>query len=92
MFDRKKELRKWFIDHPNVTPTKLAEGYGKSSTVANNYLFHLPSAPSDFVDVCRKAGIPEDLLPEPTRTKTELLAEVVRLRAENEALRGQGAA
>lgn len=87
MFDRKKELKKWLIDHPEVTPTMLAEVYGRTPAVANNFLFYLPSAPADFLAVCRKAGIPESLLPEPTRTKADLLKENRLLRAEVAALK-----
>jgi hypothetical protein len=65
----------------------LGAEYGKSPQTGISYLFHTPSAPVEFLDVCRKAGIPEDLLPEPTRTKAELLAEVEALRAENAHLR-----
>lgn len=87
MFNRKTELKKWFIDHPEVTPAKLAEIYGKTSSVAYNFLFSLPSAPADFLAICRDKGIPDSLLPAPTRTKAELLSEVERLRQENAQLK-----
>jgi len=87
MVDRKKELRKWLIDHPKIDGGVLGRAYGCSRQAAHKYLLHLPTAPADFLDVCRKAGIPEDLLPEPTRTKAELLAEVEALRAENAQLK-----
>jgi hypothetical protein len=87
MFNRKTELKKWFLDHPEVTPARLGEAYGKSSSVATNFLFYLPSAPSEFLEICRGYGIPDDLLPEPTRTKAELVAEIDALRAENARLR-----
>jgi hypothetical protein len=87
MVDRKKELKKWFIDHPKITTTKLGRTYDCSKQAAWRYLFAAETAPAGFLDACRKAGIPEDLLPEPTRTKAELLAEVEALRAENAELK-----
>jgi hypothetical protein len=87
MVDRKKELRKWLIDHPKIDSVMLGRAYGCTKQAAHKYLLIAETAPSDFVDVCRKAGIPDDLLPEPTRTKAELLAEVESLRAENAQLK-----
>jgi len=80
MFDRKKELKKWFIDHPKVTVQTIAVTYGKSPATVNGHLYHCPSAPSDLLKICRSAGIPDDLLPPVTRSKAELLAEVESLR------------
>jgi hypothetical protein len=91
MIDRKKELKKWFIDHPEVTPSMLAAKYGKTPSVAHNYLFHLPSAPADFPTLCRDKGVPGGLLPDPTRTKADLLDENARLRVENARLRVENA-
>ena len=87
MCKRKNELKKWFIDHPIVTVSAIAEASGRSVSNACTYLYQRTAVPQDFLDVCRKAGIPDDLLPEATRTKAELLAEVEALRAENAQLR-----
>ncbi len=87
MLNRKQELKKWFIDHSDVTPAMLAEDYGKTTTVAYGYLYHHPSAPKEFLDVCDRRGVPSKLLPPPTRTKGELLKEVEMLRCENAALK-----
>lgn len=87
MVDRKRELKKWFIDHPEINSVVLGKAYGCSKQAAHRYLFIADTVPVEFVNVCRKAGIPKGLLPEPTRTKAELLAEVEELRAENAQLK-----
>ncbi|MGE4193060.1 MAG: hypothetical protein AB7E51_06705 [Pseudodesulfovibrio sp.] len=80
MSDRKKELKKWFIDHPMVTVQTIAAAYGKSPATVNGHLYHCPSAPADLLKICEGQGIPGELLPPVTRSKAELMAE-------NEALR-----
>ena len=80
MVDRKKELRKWLIDHPKIDSVMLGQAYGCTKQAAHKYLLIAETAPAGFVDVCREVGIPEALLPEPTRSKAELLAEVESLR------------
>lgn len=92
MFDRKTELKKWFLDNPAVTPATLAKAYSKSPASAYSYLYHHPTAPKGFIKVCKLHGIPDNLLPDPTLTKFELQARVEELEAENTMLREQVAA
>jgi len=82
MVDRKKELKKWFIDHPELTSVAIAERYGCTKQAAYHRLFRSPSAPQDFLDLCMKMGLPASLLPPPTRPKAEILEENARLKHE----------
>ncbi|WP_243546349.1 hypothetical protein [Pseudodesulfovibrio tunisiensis] len=81
MVDRKKEIKKWLIDH-ELNFVELGEVYGCSKQAAYNYLVNLKTCPPKFVELCREYGIPEHLLPYPTKPKGQLLAENKRLRRE----------
>ena len=74
MVDRKKELKKWFIDH-DMDCVVLANVYGCTKQAAHKYLFIAERAPSGFIDACLASGVPSDLLPPPTRSKAEILEE-----------------
>ncbi|WP_285906767.1 hypothetical protein [Pseudodesulfovibrio pelocollis] len=87
MINRKIELRKWFLDHPDVNAHVLAEEFGRTARTVYHYLYHVKSAPSDFLAACRRVGIPDELLPALKLSKAELLAENARLEAELARLR-----
>ena len=76
MVDRKKELKKWFLDHSDVTAKKAGDIYGCSKQSAHKWLFNCDSAPAKFVKVCSDLGVPPNLLPASTQTKAELKAEL----------------
>tara|TARA_Y100001954_G_scaffold724_1_gene1127 strand:+ start:4289 stop:4600 length:312 start_codon:yes stop_codon:yes gene_type:complete len=82
MVDRKRELKKWLIDHPEINSVVLGRAYGCTKQAAHKYLLVAETAPAGFVDVCRSAGIPDDLLPSPTRSKAAIQAENRKLQQE----------
>jgi hypothetical protein len=78
MVDRKKELKKWLIDH-EMNVSDIGEMYGCSRQAAYTYLVNAQSAPSAFVELCLDKGIPANLLPVPTRPKSEIIEENKRM-------------
>ncbi|MDD4950945.1 MAG: hypothetical protein PHV85_00195 [Desulfovibrionaceae bacterium] len=69
-----------------LTLAVLAERCGRTKQAVSQAMGSA-SAPAAILDAALALGVPEDLLPPPTRTKTELQAELDRLRVENERLR-----
>ncbi|MDD8013455.1 MAG: hypothetical protein PHX05_08270 [Acidobacteriota bacterium] len=64
----------------------VAERCGRTKQAVSSAM-GAASAPAAILDAALALGVPEDLLPPPTRTKAELRAELDRLRVENERLR-----
>lgn len=78
---RKKELKKWLIDHPldDELVAGAAEQIGLATRTLKLYLTRktIPRyVHAEFV----RMGIPADVLPDPTRTKQGLIDENRELR------------
>jgi hypothetical protein len=77
---RQQRLRIWIIKN-GFKVASLVGKAGASRASVHQYLYVRSTMRPEFREACLAAGIPEELLPPPTRPRAEILRENLELRA-----------
>lgn len=87
---RQQKLKIWCIENSFDT-AQLTKQSGLARQTVSQELNYRPTMRADLRELCIELGMPADLLPPPTRKKSELVRENLELRQRVAELEGQRA-